>query len=530
MARLAASVAAAIAAATLLVWAVRHAGRERPGPPEAPGEIGVVALLEEMGDLSRLAALPDPPFVARMVSSFDRRSLTPADGDGWFANDDWVSAARMNGVVIEEPPQSFSGRREYVLLDVPGPGAVVRIWTATPTGILRMYLDGDPRPVVEARTDELLGGRGDIPPPFAYLAARGSTSYFPFPFRQRCKVTLDNIVATDPFNGQPLERVYYQINYRAYPPAVAGRIRTFQASDLRRAQPVMARVGRALERASEGSPAPAPDAGAREVALASGVDATADLGGPAVIEVLTLSVKDVREEALRRATLTISFDGEVAVEAPLGDFFGAGPGFLPYESLPFSVRADGTMISRWRMPFRQTAQVVVRGSPGVSGTVRAAPRPWSDASMYFHARWRPPASVATRPPRDLTLLSVAGRGVYVGNMLGIANPPGTAWWGEGDEKVYVDGETFPGLFGTGTEDYYGYAWSTPERFTRPLHAQTRADGPGFSGRFSMNRFHVLDAVPFTTAFRFDMELWHWSDTSVTWEAMAYFYARPGASY
>ena len=38
------------------------------------------------------------------------------------------------------------------------------------------------------------------------------------------------------------------------------------------------------------------------------------------------------------------------------------------------------------------------------------------------------------------------------------------WWGEGDEKIYVDGEDFPSHFGTGTEDYYGYAWCRPEEF------------------------------------------------------------------
>src|SRR5687768_4913095 len=42
-----------------------------PGPPEQPGEIGVSALLEEMADLSRLAAVANPPFVAHMASSYD---------------------------------------------------------------------------------------------------------------------------------------------------------------------------------------------------------------------------------------------------------------------------------------------------------------------------------------------------------------------------------------------------------------------------------------------------------------------------
>jgi hypothetical protein len=125
------------------------------------------------------------------------------------------------------------------------------------------------------------------------------------------------------------------------------------------------------------------------------------------------------------------------------------------------------------------------------------------------------------------MISSEGRGVYGGDVLGIQNPTET-WGGEGDEKIYVDGESVPSFFGTGTEDYYGYAWSTGELFFRALHAQTRAGGPGFSGTFSVNRFRTLDAIPFAKSLRFDMELWHWGETRVTWSAMIYYYARPGA--
>lgn len=100
--------------------------------------------------------------------------------------------------------------------------------------------------------------------------------------------------------------------------------------------------------------------------------------------------------------------------------------------------------------------------------------------------------------------------------------------GEGDEKIYVNRERFPSWFGTGTEDFYGYAWSTTELFSRAYHSQTRADGPGFSGAFFMNRFHFLDAVPFDTDLRFDLELWHWDDVLVRAGSVAYYYARPGA--
>ena len=76
----------------------------------------------------------------------------------------------------------------------------------------------------------------------------------------------------------------------------------------------------------------------------------------------------------------------------------------------------------------------------------------------------------------------------------------------------MDGETFPSHFGTGTEDYYGYAWCWPGLFTHAYHAQPRCDGPGNYGRTSVNRFHILDRIPFTKDFKFDMELWHWHAT------------------
>jgi hypothetical protein len=169
----------------------------------------------------------------------------------------------------------------------------------------------------------------------------------------------------------------------------------------------------------------------------------------------------------------------------------------------------------------------VRGSSGALGALAVEARPFTSESLYFHARYRPASSSETQPPRDLRMIAIEGQGVYVGDVFGIQNP-NEKWWGEGDEKIYLDGETFPSFFGTGTEDYYGYAWSTGEVFFRALHAQTRAGGPGFSGTFSVNRFRTLDAIPFQKSLRFDMELWHWGQTRVTWNASAYYYARPGS--
>ena len=114
----------------------------------------------------------------------------------------------------------------------------------------------------------------------------------------------------------------------------------------------------------------------------------------------------------------------------------------------------------------------------------------------------------------------------IGTVYQIANPV-LIWWGEGDQKIFVDGESFPSTFGTGTEDDYGYAYGNNQPFTRPYHAQTRVDGPASGGHVSLNRWYVLDALPYRTGIQFDQEMWHWMPCKPTWAHVIYWYAKPG---
>ncbi|RHO71996.1 DUF2961 domain-containing protein [Alistipes sp. AF48-12] len=122
----------------------------------------------------------------------------------------------------------------------------------------------------------------------------------------------------------------------------------------------------------------------------------------------------------------------------------------------------------------------------------------------------------------------AGRtSVYVGDGLTLFNTE-YAWWGEGDEKVYVDGETFPSHLGTGSEDYYGYAWGRRERITdHPFIAQPEGAGADSAGFVQNTRLRVLDGIPFRTSLRFDMELWHHLRAVVDYAPTTYWYLRPG---
>jgi hypothetical protein len=250
---------------------------------------------------------------------------------------------------------------------------------------------------------------------------------------------------------------------------------------------------------------------------------------------------DTPADALRATVIGASFDGEACVWCPLSDFFGSGVGLNPYQDWYRGVDAQGRLESRWVMPFREDAgfSLTNHGERPVtiSCGVETGPWVWDERSMHFHATWRreyPIHAAKARGTEDWNYVTVAGKGVYVGDNLSVMNPV-AAWWGEGDEKVYVDGEKFPSHFGTGTEDYYGYAWCWPEPFAHPFHAQVRADGWKPRGRWTnwgytaVTRTRSLDAIPFTKGLRFDMEVWHWAACDEEYAATAYWYARPGAT-
>ena len=81
------------------------------------------------------------------------------------------------------------------------------------------------------------------------------------------------------------------------------------------------------------------------------------------------------------------------------------------------------------------------------------------------------------------------------------------WWGEGDEKFFVDGEKFPSTFGTGSEDYIGYAWSAEPpfpTFDSPFACQPYTPING-NGHTVVNRFQIADNVPFQKSFEAYLE-------------------------
>ncbi|MFO0962215.1 MAG: glycoside hydrolase family 172 protein [Phycisphaerales bacterium] len=481
----------------------------------APADVTTASLLAELADARAIARLPDPPYRLLQASSYDRRSKEPKLEEGWFANDDWGKFVRT---------EQREGRTESVMMDAAGPGAVVRIWSPNPKGTMRIYLDGAERPVLEASMSALLDGRalwGDSAhaAPLAGERSRGWNLFLPIPFATRCVITTDD--------G---EGVYYQVDWRAYPEGTP--VRSFERAQV----PAAPAATGAL--ATLAAPASVPG-GQMTVASAGRAPLLARTGAGGCIESIEIEVEAGPnwKSALGKLVLDGVFDGERTVQVPLTALCSWAPGAQVADARRAVACSDAGVLRAviaWPMPFAEGANLglVNLGTEPVRvrAVVHTGEWTWDGRSMHFHADWHRLRALRTRPMRDVSFLDATGEGVYAGDSLQVLNPV-DAWWGEGDEKIRVDGEAFPSSFGTGTEDYYGYGWCDQRPFRHPLHSQTLCDGDGTGtnwGRTIVTRLRGLDGVPFQSRLQMDMELWHWGDCTISYAPTTMWYARPGA--
>jgi hypothetical protein len=196
------------------------------------------------------------------------------------------------------------------------------------------------------------------------------------------------------------------------------------------------------------------------------------------------------------------------------------------------------------MPFKTLARIELENnSPeniSVTGEIRTNNLKWEEGkTMHFRARWRIDHDLVASNINtngnvyDILYLMASGKGRIVGAAAYLYNPSNSVtswgnWWGEGDEKIYVDRDTFPSFFGTGSEDYFNYSWSSTRIFSYPYCGQPRNDGPGNRGYVSNFRWHISDDIPFTDKLAFYMELGnHGVVPGFSYGRIVYFYALPG---
>jgi len=469
-------------------------------------------IVSRLTDMERLSLLPENKETTGVQSSSDRKSKYDEKNDIYI---EWGANADGDGIIRKQPD---GGK---VLAEMNGSGCLWRIWFADPhiNGHVKIYLDGQEEPVIDFPPTELFDlSRAPFNyPNLCYISAKGHNCYVPITFNKSCKV-----VGYDDFGG------FYQFTYSLFGDEATVEVFPFILNESQKS---------ALQKANDtlGECISIPNGNdeylkqtSAEYEVKSGEAATLlDVRGVGAISYIRMKPSDTSWQVLKELTISIYWDDEkeASVWAPFCDFFGSACGKNVYASLPTGICDDNWFYCRWFMPYSDRAKIVLtnQGNKSISIETHICMSELTqpvEKYMRFHTKWNREMFQPLRKDRwpDYTVLKVKGCGRFLGFMLHIFRPvdnqdlkgfPGEYWWGEGDEKFFVDGEKTPSTFGTGTEDYFGYAWAIPELFSKAYHAHTFDQGGIHNrGNQSFVRYQIADSVPFNYEFEACIEKYY----------------------
>lgn len=269
----------------------------------------------------------------------------------------------------------------------------------------------------------------------------------------------------------------------------------------------------------------------------------------------TLRSADLRY--LEKARLRMYWDGdsEPAVDCPFGDFFCLGHSevrdvvsdaicvsIAPHVAVPPGQAAFNCYFP---MPFSDGARVELKNGCSedltwyahVDYQVYDSPEQVRDTgrfhAVYLLERTQPEeCNLNTTGNGNYVILEASGEGHYVGCCLSVkVDPADPGKWWEGDDMIFVDGETWPpAIHGTGTEDYFCNAWGFRREFCTPYYGvsyQKKRFGDGYKdGLFTVYRFHIPDPISFNSRIRVTVEHGHANDAGNDFSSVAYYYLKP----
>ena len=235
-------------------------------------------------------------------------------------------------------------------------------------------------------------------------------------------------------------------------------------------------------------------AGSTEVLMESGESG--------VVTRIWLTICDRSAEVLDAVKIRMYWDNQKspAVDAPLGDFFCAPFGKLvAFESELLSNPEGRSFNCAIPMPFKTGARIELVNTSDINikhlfYEVDYELREHKGDVMRFHADFNCADELPLGADYEL-MPKVEGAGKIIGVSCGVdANKAyGSLWWGEGEVKIYLDGDDeHPTLSGTGTEDYIGTGWGLGH------YANTRQGSLAVNdnGVYSFYRMHTCDPIHF----------------------------------
>lgn len=250
----------------------------------------------------------------------------------------------------------------------------------------------------------------------------------------------------------------------------------------------------------------------------------AEIAGPAVVRHIWLTFPEASPNWLAKEggarpdeiVLRAYFDGAEApaIEAPVGDFFACGFGVRREVRSALVMVEDGDSYNCfWPMPFFSSARFTLTNESALplNSTyfhIDYEERPLPPDTPYFCAQYR--QDFPAKHGQDYLIADIQGRGHYVGTVLSVRTRS-PFWFGEGDDRFYVDGEEKPSLQGTGTEDYFLSAWGLRDN-SFPYSGTVVLGGDDcqvLGARITSYRWHVLDPVRFQKSLRVEIEHKGW---------------------
>jgi hypothetical protein len=243
---------------------------------------------------------------------------------------------------------------------------------------------------------------------------------------------------------------------------------------------------------------------------------------------------------------------EPCVESPIGPFFGQGwDESYDFASLPLAAgpREGRAMVSYFAMPFSNGARIEIENQTGRDIDafyyyvdyleLDELPADYGRFHAWYHHEltkalpegeneWSVlgPQGKNTTGDANYLIADIEGKGRFVGVNYYVQSPS-PMWYGEGDDMIFIDGESWPpSLHGTGTEDYFNTSWSPNTLFSHPYYGYARVNhGTGWLGRTHVYRFNIADPIVFNRSLRFTIEHGHNNNLTLDLASVAYWYQR-----
>lgn len=240
-----------------------------------------------------------------------------------------------------------------------------------------------------------------------------------------------------------------------------------------------------------------------------------------------------------------------SVEAPLSAFFGMAydenfadvDGKYPTLNSALMLVAPGRGYnSYFEMPFYQNCRITMENRSAEEKTLYYMITGWKGkipgGAGYFHAVYRQEHPV--QKGRSYVVLDgVKGKGRFIGLTFASGMNGHNTCWVEGEAKIYIDGEQYPSINYTGTEDYFcgAYAFGNDIELHRyqtfqglyvGMHAIIGDTAQMYNAqkRFLLYRWHVKDEIWFDSSFRMVMDNLGWTGPRYDdYTSVAYWYGQ-----